>query len=290
MSYDLYFKPRSGAFDSERFAEYFRDRRHYKVEAGQAWYENADTGVYFHFDLQEPDPEEEGEHFPVALNINYFRPAYFVREAEPEVSAFVRHFDLLVADYQTDGMGEGEYDAAKLLSGWDHGNRFAHSAVLGRGKNERPEVVHLPGEILDRAWRWNRDRERLQERLGESKFVPMVMFFRLEGKVVSSCVWPDAIPVAVPSVDVLCIPRKQLAPRKFFRKAEDIVFVAWKDAYPVLAKFGSQDADGVITLDYTNPPPEVEKFVQTLPKETKESVLIAAERVLNSELCLPYLG
>lgn len=289
MSYDLFFKPRSGSFDAEGFAEYFRDRAHYKLESGQAWYENEDTGVYFHFDLQEPDPEEESEHFPVALNINYFRPAYFIREAEPEVSAFVRHFDLLVADFQTDGMGEGEYRAEKLFSGWDHGNRLAYSVVLGKDESERPRVVHLPTEIVDRVWRWNLGRERLQASLEEDKFVPLIMFFKLEGRVLTSCVWPDGIPMLVPPVDVLCVARKELAPRQWFRKVEDMVFVPWRDALPILSKFGSLDSQGIVTLDYLTPPPDLAGFVRSLPSRKQQVSLVSAETVLNSELCAPYL-
>lgn len=289
MSYDLFFKPRSGTFDVERFAQYFGGRPHYRLESGQAWYENEDTGVYFHFDLQDPDPEEEGEHFPVALNINYFRPSYFIREAETEVTAFVRHFDLLVADFQTDGMGEGEYLADKLFSGWDHGNRFAYSVVLGKDKSERPQVVHLPSSVIERAWRWNRDRERLQASLGEDKFVPLIMFFKLEGRVRTGCVWPDGIPMLVPPVDVLCIPRKELAPSKWFRKVEDVVFLPWSEALRVLSKFGARDGEGVVTLDYLTPPPDVARFIRSLPSRKPQVSLVSADNVLDSELCQPYL-
>ena len=90
MSYDLFFKPRRGDADSSQFAEYFRNRRHYKVDVPEVLYENEDTGVYFMFDLEREPDEDEGTHYPVALNLNYFRPSFFGLEAEPEVTAFVR--------------------------------------------------------------------------------------------------------------------------------------------------------------------------------------------------------
>ena len=36
---------------------------------------------------------------------------------------FVKHFDLLVSDPQCEGMGQGEYDAAKLVRGWNFETR-----------------------------------------------------------------------------------------------------------------------------------------------------------------------
>ncbi|MFT3807264.1 hypothetical protein [Arenimonas sp.] len=289
MSYGLLFKPRSGPFDPVGFEEYFRRRPHYRLEATQAWYENQDTGVYFHFDLQQADDGDEGEHYPVAFNINYFRPRHFIREAEPEVRAFIQHFDLLVADFQTNGMGEGEYASEKLLAGWDHGNELAFSVVLGKGEGERPNVLHQPTEVIERVWRWNLDRERVQSTLDEDKFVPLVMFFRLDGELVTGCVWPDGIPMVLPPVDVLCLARKQLAPRRLFRKVEDMVFVRWQDVLPVFQKFGNSGADGVVTLDYLTAPPEVAKFFRSFPARRENVSLVSAENVLNTELCQPYL-
>jgi hypothetical protein len=51
MSYDLMFEAGRGKkLDKKTFAAHFRNRRNYKVENGQAVYQNEDTGVYFIFD------------------------------------------------------------------------------------------------------------------------------------------------------------------------------------------------------------------------------------------------
>jgi hypothetical protein len=137
MSYDLYFRPRTGELTESAFNAYFRDRPHYKMEGAQAWYQNEDTGVYFLFERQdsEPQPDDEGEAFPATLNVNYFRPSYFGLEAQPEVTAFVRAFDMTVSDPQLDGMGEGEYVAERFLTGWNKGNEFGYEAILRDPKN-----------------------------------------------------------------------------------------------------------------------------------------------------------
>ena len=287
MSYDLFFKPRSGTFSEEGFHAYFRDRPNYQCEGPQAWYGNEETGVYFVFELQNQAPagdeDEESGEFPVALNINYFRPSFFVLEAEPEVTAFVRHFDLLVSDLQTNGMGEGEYDAGKLVAGWNHGNEFGYTAIL-RDESNRKGIHHLPTARLHDAWRWNYGRARLQEEVGENTFVPRIMFLDLGGSTVTAAVWPDGIPIVAPPVDFLCVPRKELAPSRFFRKQEDTTFVAWEKAEPVLLEHGTRNADGTITLDYGTPPPTIVKFVQSLPKEPRSVAGLPADQVLDREL------
>ena len=288
MSYDLYFKPRSGSFSGELFHAYFRNRPNYKCEGVQAWYGNEDTGVYFVFELQtEQPPEVDGdeplEYFPVALNINYLRPSYFIFEAEPEVTAFVNHFDLLVSDPQMEGMGDGEYNAEKLLSGWSCGNEFGYTSIL-RDESNRSGIAHLPAEKLHNAWRWNWSRSEVQARVGESKFVPRIMFMNLGGSTVTAAVWPDGIPVIITPVDYLCIPRKELAPTKFFRKKEDTTFVTWDKALPVLLKHGTQNEDGSISLNYVTPPADVVKFVQSLPAENRTLAGLSADRVLDREI------
>jgi hypothetical protein len=285
MSYDLFFKPRQGAITEEAFGLYFRDRPHYQYDGAQASYGNEDTGVYFVFELElenEPD-EDEGEHFPVALNINYLRPSYFILEAEPEVAAFVKNFDLLVSDPQSEGMGDGEYNAEKLLSGWNHGNEFAYSAIL-KDEHNRSEFSFLPTEQLHSAWRWNYSRSSRQEREGELTFVPRIMFLNLDGTTVTGSVWPDGIAVAVARVDYLCVPRKELAPTNFFRKKEDTTFVTWADALPILRRHGTQDGDGSLTLNYTTPPADVVKFVQALPTESRAISGLAPDRVLDRDI------
>jgi hypothetical protein len=93
VSYDLYFEPRSGALDLHEIAAYFSSRPNYEVNPTQAWYQNEETGVYFVFEMQSREETEGTEYYPVALNINYFRPSYFIEEAEPEITAFIRMFD-----------------------------------------------------------------------------------------------------------------------------------------------------------------------------------------------------
>lgn len=282
MSYDLFFRSRNGSITGDAFERYFSGRPHWKVDLPQAVYQNADTGVYCVLEFTDDVSDGEEERFDVALNVNYFRPSYFILEVEPEITSFVRHFDLVVSDPQIGGMGDGEYRPDLLLNGWNKGNEFGYKAIA-KHQGMAGEVPHLPTVDLLGAWEWNFKRKALQERLGELTFVPGVMFFVVDGKPSTAAVWPDGIPIAVPKVDYFIVPRNELAPKKLFRRVEDRTVVSAEIALPLLAKYGRKD-QGTLILDYVEPPPEIAKFIQALPKTALQITGVSADRMLNSEL------
>jgi hypothetical protein len=282
MSYDLFFKPRHGRIDPNRLVEYFSSRRSYEVNLPQVIYVNQDTGVYFIFDLQHAE-EGELESYPVALNINLFRPSYFILEAEPEVTAFVRSFDMAVFDPQAHGMDGEKYDPELLITGWNDSNKFGYSAIL-RDPQSMQDVVSLPTAALVKVWSWNYRLQELQNQLGDSVFVPRVIFLLLAGQPVTAAVWPDGIPIAVPEVDFFLVPRKNLAPRRFLRKTEDRTLVAFRDAFPILARHRSPAGQDVLVLDYNTPPSDIAEFIELLPLDKREIKGLPADQVLDREL------
>jgi hypothetical protein len=284
MSYDLFFRTCSEALPSERFEEYFNGRMNYTVDGRHASYENPDTGVYFLFEQDAEPSGEEAETSPFAatFNMNFFRPSVFALEAEPEVTAFVREFDLTVEDPQNDGMGEGEYDSAKFLIRWNAGNAFAFRAFLSDPEYPRPKT--LPRAAIHRAWEWNRDRAALQTKLGDDKFVPAVFFFEQSNRIRTFAVWPDGIPIAVPDVDFFFVMRKELAPRRFLWRKEDHALLSREDAAPVFARFKERRSDALFVLDYVSPPADVREFVTGLPRLNGNLNGVAASEVLDQEL------
>jgi hypothetical protein len=251
MSYDLQFLVQAGQEPPtpDAIREHFRSRRWYADEEDHFAYANEDTGVYFSFDVgeldAEPDPED-GSHAvddglePACLsfNINYFRPHVFGLEAAHELAALSDRFGLLVDDPQVDGMGRGIFTRERFLSGWNAGNLFGYRSLLAsRHEGHIPigpgGAYSLPAETLERAWRWNYDRQRLQDAIGDV-FVPKIGFVHQDGKARTFVVWGDAIPVALPDVDLLVLVRDELAPRRLFRKKRDICLVAASEAEPVL--------------------------------------------------------
>ena len=284
MSYDLFFKPKSGKFSKEQFDSYFDGREGYAIEGTQAWYQNEATGVYFVFEFQEQEDDEE-DYFPVAFNMNYFRPTFFVKEAEPEVLDFVSKFDFKVEDPQMNGMGSGNFDQKKFRSGWLHGNEFGYQSIL----KDHPEVFSLPTKTLEDAWAWNINKESLQEQVTEDVFVPTIMLLKYEDKVVTACVWPDAIPSIIPPVDILLIGRKQLAPRKLFKKVEDMAIGTWGDIKPLLERHKKKMHGDAYYLHYQTVPNDIKKHIKDLRSFDISSLeRFSADQVLDAELVKKY--
>ena len=284
MSYDLYFISRNRVFRPETFIEYFRAREHYQIETPQFFYENKDTDVYFTFEFDDPPEGAQDEYIPVTLNVNYFRPSYFILEVEPEVTAFVRHFDLLIFDPQTHGNDGEVYQKDLLISGWNHGNEFAYAALLSKPAS-REKVATLPAATLTEIWRWNRGRHALD--FGD-KFVPRIFFIQIDGRVCTAAVWPDGIPTVTPRVDYLIVPRKELAPQRPFRTIEDRALLAWEDARAILERHRLTTVGGAIVPDYDVAPGDVVSFIRSLPPDSQEIVAYPTDRVLDRELFEKY--
>lgn len=293
MSFDLFFYCRSDGdtVSREDFVDYFGSRRNYKISETQAWYENEDTGVYFSFDYSESEQaeNESDQHrlIPVAFNLNFFRPHAFGLEAEPEVTAFVKSFDLLVSDPQMDGMGDGEYAPGGFLKGWNAGNQFGYRALAAQQADAK--VLTLPTSEIEASWTWNFRREARQDKVGEEAFVPRIMFLDDAGAVRTAVAWGDGIPILLPTVDCLIIPRQRLsAPAVRADKIEeidDIVVVGWREMEKLIVKYpclgGSPPC---YKLFYDDTPSEIATFIRQRKPPEKMVTGVAFDQVLNREM------
>lgn len=292
MSYDLFFRARvPGAIVTrEQFAGYFAQRRHYELKELQAWYSNEDTGVYFVFDYNEHATDEDAENetdsslLPLSFNLNYFRPHPFGLEAEPEVASFIEQFDLTVSDPQMLGMGDGEYSTDGFLRGWNAGNEFGYRAIV----SQEPTAAYLsvPSAQIEATWRWNYGREDRQAEIGDSAFVPRVFFFDVEGRVRTGVAWGDGIPILLPEVDLLLVPRERLAPRRMFRStANDIVVFGWDEAKPILIGFTKVSGEPPsYELFYEDTPSDIERLIRGKKPPTEIPKGLAFDQVVDQEL------
>ena len=289
MSYDLMFSTSPGQeLETPALSSYFQGKRNYKVEKSQAWYENEDTGVYFGFDLgpEQPDEDEE-DPFPsvASFNLNYFRPHIFGLEAEPEVAAFIETFKLGVHDPQVAGMEDDPYSREGFLRGWNKGNEVAYSAIIGQ--NGLTSVRHsLPGTVIERCWRWNYGRNSLQSLLGDSIFVPKILFMLYKQRLCTALVWPDAIPVALPPADLYLVCRQAYAPRRLFApKKEDVVVVESGTVEPLISPYRLGEGElPYRLLDYRTPPGELTAWIRCLTAGEAKPEIVAVDSILNSEI------
>lgn len=197
MSFDLFITP--AACDGEAIAGWFTGRPHYQVSGGQVWYSNDDTGVSFSYAfIESAAPEVEGDFEPhLVFNLAYCRPHVFGLEAEQELAAFLARFDSRIEDPQAEGMGEGPYSREGFLRSWNAGNRFGFAAV-GRNITPPPPWPAEPA-LLEAIWRWNLDRQRLQEKVGDRIFVPKLRWAMNDGAAPVACAtWTEGVPTLVP--------------------------------------------------------------------------------------------
>jgi hypothetical protein len=290
MSYDLFFRSRNAdtPFSRDDFARHFSGRPRFEVKDSQAWYANEDSGVYFAFDYVEragdPDPADDTDPtlLPVSFNLNYFRPHPFGLEAEPEVGAFVRAFDLTVSDPQLSGMGDGEYSTEGFLSGWNAGNAFGFEALASQDLSG--SLLTMPAARIHAAWQWNFNREARQNATGDAVFVPRIFFFDVGGEVQTGVAWGDGIPILLPVVDVVLVPRQRLAPRRWLRSKDDLVVFSWPEIEPIASRF--QKAAGELEsfeLFYDATPADIEQVIRDRQPAALPTA-VTFDKVLDREL------
>lgn len=287
MSYDLYFTQPEITWD--QFEDYFRGRACYTLNKNQAWYENKDTDVYFSFVYSaDPPADPEAPEWRVSFNLNFFRPHIFALEAEPELRAFVDHFNFRIFDPQLEGLGEDAYRTEGFLRGWNYGNEFSYQAILT--PESCPAVVHArPQEELEAIWKWNYAREQLQNKLGDGIFVPKIFYHDNGHQLNTAIVWPDAISTLIPEVETLAIRRKETAPRRLFRRREGWCFIPFHQASSILQPFKTSD---FLLPSYLLPSPKtpanVIEFVKKLAPRNLKPVGVPIDQVLNSEIVNKY--
>lgn len=282
MSYDLGFRKKNKEqLTTKEFEDYFLSRPNYEVANGQAIYGNEDTGVYFIFENYEPgqvvEPvDSDGDDFFTSLTLNFVRPHIFALECEPEVRAFVEHFDFQIQDTQNEGNKTEVYDTEAFFRGYNFGNKFSYKSILNQSLGA--QSFTLPAEVLERHWRWNFHRNELQESLDEDIFVPKISYQKLNGELKSYVVWTDAIPAMFPEVDAVVVYRMSLAPSTLFRKKQDYLI---KDFSEILPFLGDKTPEGFRKLAFAE---KVQKWVKSLPTSKQELDIVTVDKVLDREL------
>jgi len=268
MSYDLMFEAGpEKKLDKKTFAAHFRSRRNYKVENGQAIYQNEDTGVYFIFD--------EPEDGVVAFNLNYFRPHVFGLEAAAELEQFAAAFATRVGDPQ--GEMEEEFSTEGFLRGWNAGNQFGYRSMLSQ---QSEPVRTWPQQRIQEVWEWNYGRAAQQEREGEGIFLPAIWAIELDGAAFSMAIWPPGCPILLPTVDGLLVPVSQNE-----QESQETAFVRWEEILPVVSAY-QEPAPGLprYRLAFEQWPDPIATFLAQPRQPVGELSGIGLDQILDQEL------
>jgi WD40 repeat protein len=195
-------------------ADHFARRPRFTADGDTFRYENKDTGVSFAF--------VAGGDAAVALELDVPRAPFFAVEAEVEASALVAELDLQVIEH--DREGDGGYSRAALLRDYDKENAAAHAALL----EAEGEPQELPTSVLLGVWRWNMERQALEDALGGVVPQVVIAVHPETGQTCTMALLSGSRPSLLPHVDLLLTNRE----------GENPSWVATRDLTPVLEPLG----------------------------------------------------
>ncbi|MCC6293420.1 MAG: hypothetical protein IT164_12285 [Bryobacterales bacterium] len=274
MGYDLTLHLRGSgeAPPIEDLHEYFENRRNFRMDGFTAQYLNEDTGVYFWFDLGEDHPR---------FQLSHARARVFAVEAADEVRSFVQHFDLVCA-WPSAGLPT-EFTPAGVLAGYDAGNRTGYRMAADPSTGFQGWFTR-PSTAIAAEWRWNFERVTMQERVGESVFVPKISYFLVNGRLCSGAVWSDAIPVAMPVVDCVVIVRERAWPMRLIKREPEILAVPFVQLEAIASHYRFVPGEpGHYQMYWDSPPLAVVEFFRSATSPDAAFEAVSADRILDQE-------
>jgi len=232
MSYDLFFYKQKGReITTDNISQYLSGNLVPANEGNTQWFfENKDTEVYFSFEYNEPDVDtdvEEGitpiDNFDdtnFSFNLNFMRPGFFGNEAFRFVEKFCRDLNLFVLNPQSNSENPYVPNEQEQFDIWNKTNLWASKDHF----NEL-QTCYLSEEECYKAWEYNFNRQKLQQKLGDGYFVPKIFFFKTKqnNKPFTLTTWTEHIPIVLPASDYVLLTRQY---KKFFRKVKDTVLVS----------------------------------------------------------------
>ncbi|MEI6233749.1 MAG: hypothetical protein WCT04_11895 [Planctomycetota bacterium] len=117
-------------------------------------------------------------------------------------------------------------------------------------------------------------------------FIPTIMYIKHGGVVKSVVVWPDAIPIFLPRVDMVIIARNELAQPPIADDAPgETAFVEWSDLEPLLAAYPFEQSPApYYKLAYEKAPDELVRSIQSRPTCQDDMQGLGKDEILNAEL------
>ncbi len=295
MSFDLFFFSKDVMripSKSELF-NFFSSRDNYSLENKLLWYKNGDTGIYFSFEWFERKENQNLDHYlsmqknfiSLSFSLNVLRPHTFGLEAEKELSAFVRHFNLLVFDPQSEDTIECEYSTEGFLRSWNSSNLFAYQVLASKHMEKTSNYFRLPTDVIERCWKWNYNKKSLENEIQEDVFIPEISYVQYGKKLYRSVVWGDGIPIAIPPVDTVLAPRQRLA-RHISGDSFELVMFTWDEIEPVVKNFPFIEKENgcYYKLFYEEQPQQIEMLFRNKEERTIEYEIIDNHLVLNEEI------
>lgn len=240
MSYDLNFFKRKDNKITEREIRSYLSQNLGLENNNQWFYENKDTEVYYIFEHngEEIDEEEiefieeydDFENTNFIFILNFLRPSFFGIEAFEFIEKFILDLDLYISNPQSDKDEPYKPTKEELYENWNSTNLNSSSEHFSQ-KSSFLEI-----EKSNEIWKYNFERNKIQDKLGEAYFVPKMFFFKTktENKVVTVSSWTEHIPNLIPNADYFLLTKVYT---KFFRKTKENVLVSKENLLKIFGEY-----------------------------------------------------
>jgi hypothetical protein len=191
------------------------------------------------------------------------------------MAAFVATFQPRIHDPQMRGMGDGPYSRDGFLNGWNFGNVFAVYSALSRDPDW--SFTSLPADELRADWEWNYHSDERHWRR-PSSFVPIIMYFRIEGRLSRVAVWPTGSPILLPRVDYVLIGRVISGQKRYG-------LASWSEVLNVIQRASLDTAKDPLDIAYLTIPPPKANWVANIPLIDVEALeRVRPDQILDEEL------
>jgi hypothetical protein len=290
MSYDLFFyRHKDSNLTIDQIGEYLSNNLTSVNEDGNQWFfENDDTEVYYSFETNDPDEEDEIEELPdsfkdfentsIAFNLNFIRPSFFGQEAFSFVETFINELDLFVVNPQGDDDSPTKPTKGFLFDNWNKTNIWASKEQF------HEEFLYYPIDKSNKVWEYNYKRQQIQDKIGEDYFVSKNFFFKEKKtkKVVTLSMWTEHIPNILPITDYYLLGRKY---KKLFKTVEDMVLLTRDDFNSTFNSYFEPYTVGETIIIHPDKAASVEKVFNSVKSNLnfkKHLERIAADSVTNA--------
>lgn len=280
MSYDLYFFKRKENKLTELEVANYLSTNLVAEQNGQWIFQNNDTEVYFIFEKNETEIDEEEIEFEEnyedfdSLNfmfvLNFLRPSFFGIEAFEFIEKMISDLDIYISNPQSNKEIPYKPKKEDLFENWNSTNLNSSSQHFAEQNS------YLETEKSNEIWKYNFRRNQIQDKLGGNYFVPKMFFFKTksENKVITVSSWTEHIPNVFPPADYFLLTKVQ---KKLFRTVQENVLLSREN---LLNRFGEYLND----YEYSNCKiihPENAQKIKDLFNSTKSELKLEnfAERV-----------
>ena len=283
MAYELFFRATDGEISLVMFQNYFKKHPHYRVVGPEAIYENENTEARFVFRYMHMNGEGSRNVRPegtyrISLSVDYCVPTFFIVEALYEVNTLIDETKVVIYDPQPDGVGTGLYNGEKMFESWMIQNESAIRQLAREESWKEDDQILVSYEWMQKLWDWNYGKPVMQERVGQSVYVPTARIYYDGKNTKVGIVWENGRPIAMPNVDLVTIARYRQGGGEL-----EYCTVEYEAIEGFVRKYCSHTVGDAYVMSYDGVPEDIKIFIANA-KHNDSFMKVSIDQILEDEV------